>query len=124
MDWVDTVIEDFGRQIGVPDLRLHSDHRLRLAADDGSSIGIISLPEIPLPELVVYLARPITYLNFAHLRSALQVPHFRNAHIWPLQVAASGKEIFIAVRIPQRSISLSTINHSIKLLKNMHASVL
>ncbi len=119
MDWIRRSIGEFGQQIGIIGLELSSDDKLQLDLEDGSSIGMINAPELPLPELVIYIAKPISYIHNARMRSVLQLADYRNTHTWPLQAAASRKSIFIAARIPHRSVSLSAINECIKLLKGM-----
>jgi len=119
MDWIRRSIGEFGQQIGIIGLELSSDDKLQLDLEDGSSIGMINAPELPVPELVIYIAKPISYIQSARMRSFLQIADYRNTYIWPLQAAANRKSILIAARIPHRSVSLSAINECIKLLKGI-----
>ncbi len=117
MNWIEKMIGEFGRQIGINNLALNTSGRLQLAADDGFSIGMIKIDSLPLPELIIYISKPIQHLPEARIKSVLQLANLRKFHDWPLQVATHDGKIFLSNRIPDRSISLSVINESINFLR-------
>jgi hypothetical protein len=120
MEWIETVIAEFGRQVGIQNLTLNSNQRLRLDSDNGNAIGMISLPSLPLPDLVIYLSRPAGYFfEDSQIYTILQIQNFRKARPWQIQSALNGKEFYLGFRIPQRSVSIPTINEAIKLLHNI-----
>ncbi len=119
MDWVKRSIGEFGKQIGINGLEFSLDDKVQLDLEDGSSIGIINASGLPMPELVIYIAKPVSYISSGKLKSVLQLADFRNTQTWPLQTAARKKNILIAARIPHRSVSLSAINECIKSLKSI-----
>lgn len=119
MEWIEMVIAEFGRQVGIQNLTLNSNQRLKLDSDNGNAIGIINLPSLPLPELVIYLARPAGYFADSQFYTIFQVQNFRKARPWQVQAALNGKEFFLGFRIPHRSFSIPTVNEAIKLLRDI-----
>lgn len=124
MNWTDQIVSDFGTQIGLPGLELDKQRRVRLDGDDGSGITLLDSPDLPVPEFVVILARSNNYLRAFQLEQALRRCHYASPTPWPLQLACAPAETRLALRIPHRSLSLSSLNQAISLLKKLHADIL
>ncbi len=124
MDWSEHVVAEFGQQIGMQGLTMNEDGRLQLILDDEKIIGMIRLSEIPIPEFVVYISQPCPYISSTQLKTILRTSNFRISSNWPLQVGLSNKNLFLALRLPQRAISLSSLNQAIFTLKNTLSSIL
>ncbi len=117
MDWSERVVAEFGQQIKMPGLTLNEDGRLQLLLDEEKIIGMIKLSEIPIPEFIIYVSQPCSYISSTQLKKILKSSNFRNSPDWPQQVALSNKYIFLALRLPQRAISISSLNQAISTLK-------
>ncbi len=117
MDWPQRIVAEFGMQIGIPDLALNRENRLHLDSDNGSMIGMINSEDLTIPEFIVFISRPTVYISSANLKTALQKCQYINFSNWPLQIACTEKNVIFAIRIPQRSLSLSVLNEVLKLLK-------
>jgi hypothetical protein len=124
MNWTDQIISDFGTQIGLPGLRLDQKRHVRLDSDDGYGIALIDSADLPIPEFIVVLARPNNYLKAFQLEQILTRCHHTSPTPWPLQLACSPSESKLAVRIPHRSLSLSSLNQAISVLKKLHDEML
>lgn len=123
MNWTDRIVAEFGSQIGLPDLELDIKRRLRLDSDDGFGITFMDSPDLPIPEFIVVLARSGNYLKTFQLENALKHCHHTSSSPWPLQIACSLSETRLAARIPHRSLSLSSLNQAVSMLKKLQAEM-
>ncbi len=116
MDWMAQIIDDFGRRIGVPGLALDENGRLRMAMKDGTGIGLLQVNAGGSREIVVYRSCPLAYLSAHTFRLALRLADFRQPNPWPVQVGINQRELVLAMRLPGRAFSTSSLGHSLSRL--------
>jgi hypothetical protein len=114
MNWAEQVVSEFGRRIGIPQLALDANGSVRLETADDAGLGIFMVSAESQPEVVVYRSFLSTYLTPDQYRAALQSANFRNPQPWPMQAAYDQKELIIAVRIPERSFMVSTLEKALE----------
>ena len=114
MNWAEQVVSEFGRRIGLPQLAFDTNGAIRLETADEASFGIFMVSAGSQPEVVVYRSTLSTYLKPDQYRAALQSANFRNPQPWPLQAACDHKELIVAVRIPERSFMVSTLEKALE----------
>ena len=113
MNWAEQVVNEFGRSLGLHELSFDAHASIRLDAADNTGIGLFLITRPPQQEVVVYRSIPTTYLSPAQYRAALQSVNFRNPYSWPLQATCDQKELMIAMRIPERSFMVSTLEKTL-----------
>jgi hypothetical protein len=123
MTWIDQVVADFGVQIGLAEVQLDSQRRLRLDGDDGYGIAFLDSSALPVPEFIVVVIQSSHYLKTFHLEQVLKRCHHTTPAPWPLQLGCSVSETRLAVRIPHRGLSLSSLNQAISFLRNLHTEL-
>lgn len=123
MSWIDTVISEFGSSIGMPELQLDSERKITLDSDDGSSIGLVDLCDLQPAEMLILLSVRNIHLSSQVLRKLLKLADFRSPHEWALQSAASDREVFFALRIPQRAVSNNTLRQATATLKKIASNL-
>lgn len=114
MNWVEQVVSEFGQRIGLPQLSLDDSGSIHLETMDQSSLGIFFVSDAPQPEVVVYRSMSANYLNGTQYRAALQSANFRNPQPWPLQAACDQRELIVAMRIPERSFMVSSLEKALE----------
>ncbi len=123
MDWIAQIVSDFGRRIGLPELTLDSSGRLRMALEDGTGIGLLHLSASGNPEIVVYRSCPLAYLNARSFRTALRLADFRQPNAWPVQAGISQRYLMLAMRVPERAFSTSSLEHTLNRLAELLESL-
>ncbi len=113
MDWMAQIVSDFGKRIGMPDLALDGNGRLRMALEDGTGMGLLHLTGEGSPEIVVYRSCPLSYLNAPAFRTALRLADFRQPNAWPVQAGMSPRDLLLAMRIPERAFSTSSLENAL-----------
>ena len=102
MNWMQDTLEEFGRQLGLPALRLSDSGVAQLDLQAGGMLAIEPSPGGE--EVLVYLGRPLGFEGAAVLRSALEHAHHDAAHPVAVQVGVrgSGPEalLLVVARIP------------------------
>ncbi len=119
MDWMAQIIDDFGSRIGLPGLALDENGRLRMALEDGTGMGMLQVTAEGSSEIVVYRSCPLTYLSAQDFRKALRLADFRQANVWPVQTGISQRELLLAMRIPERAFSGSSLEQALGGLKSL-----
>ena len=123
MNWIEQVIAEFGRQIGMYDLRLGADGSIRFDLDDESSFGIIYNAQRNSNEVIVYRSTPVNYLGKMQYKEALGLSHFKKPRQWPLQATCNQKVMTLAFRIPERALMLSSLEKAITELQNSQKQI-
>ena len=113
MNWVEQVIAEFGRNIGIPSLALDSRQRLSLGLASGKTLTLAYLPDLPIPEVIVSMSSPSNYSPTRVLIDMLQRPHFESTPGWTLQTGITEDSLFFTLRIPERAFRLNTLENSI-----------
>lgn len=109
MNWVEQTINEFGNSVGLPSLTLDYTGKVSFSLQQGGSIVIQHLPELALPEVVVTRSEPISYATPELLRQALRIGDFRNPSSWQLQAGCNQRELFLAMRIPERAFVMNVL---------------
>jgi len=113
MNWVEQVVAEFGRRIGIPELAFDHDGALRLDTGDLSSISLFYKASEAASDVIIYRTIPANYLTAQQYRNALKLAHYRFARRWPLQIAYDQRELILAFRIPERAFMLSDMEKAL-----------
>lgn len=113
MNWVEQVISDFGRNIGIPSLSLDTRQRLSLSLPNGKTLLLAHLSDLPIPEVIVSMSVPSHYTPSRVLFDMLQKSHFEATPGWTLQTGITEDRLFFTLRIPERAFRLNTLENSI-----------
>lgn len=113
MSWVKQVIQEFGHQIGIPNLDFGDEESVILDVADRSSIGIVRVKNNINPEIIVFRTMPVNRLSYLHLRESLRASNFRTSGTWPLQAACDRQDLIVAIRIPERAFLMSSLNKAL-----------
>ncbi len=119
MNWVEQTISEFGNSIGLPSLTLDYTGKVRFSLQQGGSIAIQHLPDLALPEVVVTRSEPISYATPQLFRQALRIADFRNPSSWPLQAGCNQRELFLAMRIPERAFVMNVLEQALAQLTTL-----
>jgi hypothetical protein len=123
MDWIAQIVNDFGKHIGLPELAIDDNGRLRMSLEDGTGMGLLRLSALPNPEIVVYRSYPLAYLNAPSFRAALRLADFRQPNAWTIQAGISQRDVMLAMRIPERAFSTSSLEHALSRLAELFNSI-
>lgn len=123
MDWVDNVVNEFGRQIGISQLLLDADGNVCLTNSDQSQIGIMYVKGSDSTDVIVYRSIPTDYLTPSQFRLALGMANFKHPHPWTLQVACDKTSIFFLYRIPERAFLLSSLEQALMDLNDLFSKL-
>ena len=100
MNWIDSELADFGRRIGLPDLRLgeHGTCQLRLESGDHLAVDVLD------DDVIVYRRHALPWPDADGLLRALQRCNLRDGG-QPFQIGlrGAGAELVIAARLPARA---------------------
>lgn len=118
MSWVDQVISEFGKNIGVPELQLNHEGLLRMQYGEYFILEIYHIKGLPIQEVIVSLARKIDYTSCDYLKSLLQQANFQITPLWNLHISMTAKSIVKSIRCPERSFRLNLLEQSINQLEN------
>lgn len=123
MNWINDTIRDFGISISIPDLALDNRGKLDLDLPNNARLRISSLTDLPLPEVLVSRSESIFYPSNEILVELLKLNDFRNAAEWPIQTGISEQELWISMRIPERSFVVNVLEQALSNLKEIHDSL-
>lgn len=120
MSWVDDVLREFGRSMGLPNLAFGQRGAVRLSVERLGQLGLERRPD----EVLLFLLRPIPVGDARPLRKALAVCHYREGHPFAVQAGLRGDDrLVFVVRIPEREFTVQAIEQGIELLDRLHVSV-
>lgn len=123
MSWIADAIAEFGQSIGIPELALSAGGRLRMSQESGGYVGMVHLAELRSPVLMVCRSSALAYQAATQLAHALQLTDFRRGRPWPLQVAVSGGQLYLALRLPERSVTRAALDQAVIELAQLHAEI-
>ena len=118
MSWVDQVISEFGKNIGIPSLHLNQDGQLRMQYGEKFILGIAHIKIEPIQEVIVSLTARADYISNEYLKILLQQANFQTTPLLNLQVSANSINIKKSIRITERSFRLNLLEKSISHLEN------
>jgi type III secretion system chaperone SycN len=123
MNWVDQTIAAFGQTIGIPGLSLSPNGSVDLVLEHGGSLSLRHLGDSVPAEVVVQRSKPLEFAPERQIRRALRLSDFRHPSSWPTQVAVDDDLLILAMRMPERSFSLDSLEQAISELVRMHAFI-
>lgn len=119
MSWVDGALGDFGRSLGVPDLRFPDSGAVTMQFERTGSLNFEKIDDAVL----VYLVRSLDRPDADVFERALDACHWRHNHPYPVQAGLGGDtRLSFSVRIPDAEFQLPTIERIVDFLKQMHES--
>jgi type III secretion system chaperone SycN len=120
MSWVDDLLEEFGRSLGMQDLRLREDGKLVL---DMERLGTLAVELVGLrqDEVAVSLCRRIEMPSAPAWVRALELCHYRSPAPWPVRCGWSGPgNLVFAVVLDRFEFTLPHLNQAIDWLDGLH----
>ncbi len=124
MAWVHEVTNEFGRMIGIPDLQLNEQNKLRLQIDNETILTFFYAENLPIPEVIISRAVPAQHVSTEQLEKALRANHFEMSSGAVLQCALDDKHFIYSARMPERSFNLSSLENSINFLNQVETKLL
>lgn len=117
MTWVDDVVAEFGKSMGL--------HRLQFDDKGVVSLKFERLGTVVLEKLdgtvLVYMAREFEPHDSGIARRALTLCHYREQPPYPLQAALHrDQELVFGLRIPARDFQLPTLERAVSYLDHVH----
>ncbi|HAO32836.1 MAG TPA: type III secretion chaperone SycN [Candidatus Competibacteraceae bacterium] len=120
MSWIDDVLHDFGRGMGIANFKLD---RAAVAGLTFERRGALFFERIT-DTVLVYLARRTPSHDRAALERALRCVHYREAHPLPVQVGLLGEDTLVLLaRLDERAFSLPALEQTVALLTELHDRV-
>ncbi len=120
MEWIHTTIRDFGRNMGIDDLRLNAAGTLAMHMEGQGDLFLETADNVVL----VYLARPQHDLSREMSSKALELCHYRENHPLPVHAALHGDATLVfLVHIADKEFTLPTLELAIGLLGRLHDGV-
>ena len=119
MNWIDDTIRDFGRGMGM-ELALDERGVLQLAFERMGTLGFERAKE----GVLVYLRRLLEHPGADTYRRALQVCHYSENPLFPVQPAlqADGGLLF-AIYVPAADFQMPTLERAVAFLDLLHNEV-
>ena len=121
MNLIAETVAEFGRSIGLPDLRLRANGGVVLALQ---SIGTLAI-DVGGPtqeSVIVSLSRPFEASAAPDSRRLLTLAHYRSRSPLPVQVGIARDHLVLAVVLPQEEFTLAKITEVIRMLDRQHQS--
>lgn len=121
MNWIEDTLAEFGRQMGIDNLRADAQGRLQLELGSGGQLSVEQIERDGNEEVLVHLAVPVGYQAAAWVRRALARCHEDAAARWPLQVGLRGSgpdaRGLILVRTPARGFTPQSLGQMVDFLR-------
>jgi len=112
MQWVAATLEEFGRQIGIADLRLNERGVTQLALQSGTTLAI----EARAGEVLIYTTQMLAFEDEALKLRALRAADFHNGTSFPIQIGLTGSgmdaSLVVLTRVPERSFNLPLLSQA------------
>jgi len=116
---IDETVGEFGRSLGMSDLRLRDDGGIVLGIE---RIGILAIEMIGerQEEVALSLSREIDRPDENACRRALELSHYRNPSRWPVHAAlAGGGNLVFTLQMETHDFMLSNIHEAIEVLTRL-----
>ena len=120
MTLIDDTVAEFGRSIGMEDLRLREDGAVVL---DIKQIGTLALELIGerREDVSLSLARRIEPPDDAACLRALELCHYRAPTRWPVRAGLTGRgDLIFAVRMETSDFTLPNLHQALDWLDGLH----
>ncbi len=114
MKWIENILSDYGRNIGIPDLQLDSSGTIILNCDNDEFILIKLINSTSIEEIIVARAASERFYSYEKILDVLTISDFRRGSPLATQVASLSNRLFFCLRIPQRSFSVGVLDDAIK----------
>jgi type III secretion system chaperone SycN len=122
MNVIEETVAEFGRSMGMQNLRLRANGCLVLALQ---SVGTLAI-DVAGPQqdsVVVSLSKSVSRSAEPDSRRLLSLAHYRSRSPLPVQFGAAHGQVVLAVVLPQEEFTLTKINEVIRLLDRQHQSM-
>ena len=113
MAWVETVIADFGKSIGLPNLRLGINNKVTLRIGARFHITISHHDKFPIPEILISNKIPASHIPYEQARYLLEISQYELAPQRVLQCSMNENYVIISTRIFERALSLNILESAI-----------
>ena len=121
MPWIDNAVLDYGKNIGFEGLAFNERGVVNLQYE---SVGSLYFERVD-NGLLIYVARQIERLEATHLRSALEVCHWKSQNSFPVNAALHKENVLVfSVMMNEEEVSVPTIEEVIRLLDNAFEQIL
>lgn len=120
MEWIHATIQDFGRNMGIDDLRMDAGGTLSMNIEGKGDLFL----ELAGQDVLIYLARTRNGLGGQDMARALELCHYRENHTHPVHAALHGDDTLIFLtRVPGKDFTLPTLTSCLASLTRLHDSV-
>ncbi|MFC4160061.1 type III secretion chaperone SycN [Chitinimonas lacunae] len=117
MNWLDATLNDFGRQLGLADLRFDQQGVVQLGFSDQGSLGIERRDD----EVLIYLVRPLDYHDATLAERALKLVERRQGWRFPVQTGSLPEQrLLFLTRLPHAAFTLPALEEALQLLDRLH----
>jgi type III secretion system chaperone SycN len=118
--WIDETIEDFGRTLRIPGLRLNNEGVVSLAFEKKGTLFLERAAE----GIIIYLTKELSSPNTRILTKSLSMCHFREGLPFLVNAGLKGdNQLVFSARIPAREFSLPVLEKAVDLLSRLHEEI-
>ena len=121
---IEQSVAEFGRSLGMTDLRLKDEGALALGIE---RIGVLAIEVIGdrQEEVALSLTRSIERPDGPACQRALELCHYRNPSKWPVHaaLAAGGSALIFAIQMEAPDFILPNIHEGIEVLTRLHEAM-
>lgn len=120
MSWIDDALSDFGRSMGIPDLRFGDNDALQLAFERRGTLFFERLDD----GVLMYLVQQVPYPDAELYARALDACHWRHHHPYAVRAGLRGEDaLAFAVEIPNAEFQLPAIERALEFLSDLQQRV-
>ncbi len=127
MDWLDNTLAEFGRQLGLPDLRLNAQGTVRLALESGKQLSLEPSLQNGHQEVLVAMGLPVGHAAAQHAQAALKMAYAESFPPLEIQLALSGQGadtlLIATTRLPARAFTVPALSGAVRTLDRWLDSV-
>lgn len=117
MEWIHATIQDFGRNMGIDDLRMAPGETLSMNIEGQGDLFL----ELAGQDVLIYLARTKNNLGSQAITRALELCHFRENNPHPVHAALHGDDTLIFLtRVPGQDFTLPALTNNLTRLARLH----
>lgn len=114
MDWLDNTVAEFGRQLGLRDLRPNDQGVVRLILASGRPLSVEPDMRHGHQELLVALGHQVGHDATQHAQTALRMAHAQRFAPLDIQLAVSGHGVdtllIASTRLPARAFTVQALS--------------
>ncbi len=120
MEWIHGTIQDFGRSMGIVDMRMDAGGTLSMNIEGQGDLFL----ELAGQDVLIYLARTRNILGPQAMARALELCHYRENAPHPVHAALHGDSTLVFLtRVPGKDFTLPTLTTCLAHLTRLHDGV-